>query len=223
MKAKIPNYHSKAKQHVRCATIIEPARALFGTLKLPENRQYWTMCAQIGDGATPYLGGELDQLLQEGFITPDQFHGVEMDPNGYGIHDINVASVANMPIKPNLYHNSLESQLLDAAHDGTLRPGVVYVDDIQGPRKSAELLVRVLGALRNTSGPTLLVWNSVMSKRYWRVDWPEYNVILNSTYHYKELIAPWDKYDLGGSNGGWYRGSSEKSDTTMCTVIWCRK
>ena len=78
----IKKYTFSKKLTAREETIIKYYRRVFHE-SLPKEKQYWSMCAQCAQNGKLIPGTELDQVLKEGLITPDQFHGVDIDKKKY--------------------------------------------------------------------------------------------------------------------------------------------
>ena len=60
-------------------TVWNVYRGLAGMESLPSDLEYWTLCFRHDKGGELDRDSELAQLLREGFITADQFHGVDRD------------------------------------------------------------------------------------------------------------------------------------------------
>lgn len=62
------------KFDVRELTLIQPFKKFIGD-KLPEGKGYWSICCEVLDNPL----SELNQLVNSGLMTPQQYHGVDYD------------------------------------------------------------------------------------------------------------------------------------------------
>lgn len=71
-------FDSEHKLESRRETIIRPYRRYFGD-RIPDGKQYWTLCAECARDGKLLPESEFAQVLEEGLITKDQFYGVDLD------------------------------------------------------------------------------------------------------------------------------------------------
>lgn len=182
------------KVEARVKTIIEPYRDVFGE-KLPEGRQYWTLCGQMGDegGIHPFC--ELGHMTRVGLIDPGQFHGVEGKED---THRMNVKALQPSFEGAHLYHGLFLEVLDRELGKGLLRPGIVYLDLIQEPRGAVRELSRLLDLLNQTRGQTMLVCNMILSnwrRRTLRHTWREVVDQLEKCALFRVAIREgWEQY-----------------------------
>jgi hypothetical protein len=210
-----------SKVVARQATILAPYRLEFGT-KLPPDQQYWTLCGEMADGDRIQRDCELDQMVREGLIRPEQFHGVEGDE---GIYLANVRALRTPPYhQSHLYNGEFTDVLDQALGNGQLRPGLVYLDTIQEPRYSSRLLAGTMNILNYAEGPTLLVWNFIKERPHYGHHHPWEDV-------YRSLSRQ-DLFRSAVRKGGWkqhletvfhYHGTGKRSSTTMGTIVFVRR
>jgi hypothetical protein len=78
-----PIWDDPKKVQSRHEAIISAYQKHTGNSSLPADKQYWTICgahySKTDTGFCP-VKGELGQLLDEHFITENQFHGVDINP-----------------------------------------------------------------------------------------------------------------------------------------------
>lgn len=211
------NWSCPHKQEARFKTIIEPYTILFGKV-LPPDRQYWTLCGEMASNGAISEGCELSQMVQVGLIKPNQFHGVEGNPQ---IHEANVRALKRPFNKAHLYQGELTDILDQALGEGRLAPGIVYIDTIQEPLGAAPLLATTLDILNQTTGTTLVAWNFIKGNR-WRgrdYSWNSVRETLNQNHFYRRVSSKWEQ--LGEDKTFQYEGTG-KSSTTMGSVVFFR-
>lgn len=213
------NWGCSHKQDARLETIIKPYNAIFGNNCVPPKKQYWTLCGEMASNNSILKGCELDHMVRIGFITPEQFHGVEDNKD---IYLANVKALSNSYDKVNLYNGEFIKILDRALKKKTLNPGVVYLDTIQEPEGSSEFLATVLDILNQTVGSTMLVWNFIQRNNYRNrhYSWDDVKSILNRNSLFRLSVRRWEQF--GGDKVFWYGGTG-KSSTTMGTVVFFRR
>lgn len=72
----IKDWTNSAKIQSRKNNIIDYYRYFFKE-KLPEDRQYWTLCGECVENGNLKENSEPDQMIKSGLISPKQFFGVE--------------------------------------------------------------------------------------------------------------------------------------------------
>lgn len=200
------------KLNARMETIIEPFRDLFGS-PLPANKQYWTMCASHTDESGDILPGcELDQMLSESLITPDQFHGVDID------EDIITANAAGIP-EAHWHHGDFHRTMIQAKNDGDFHPGIVNCDHLRMPQSGgAEYVARLLAFLSDQLD-VLFVANLILS--------PPRNNASCEPQEYLDLLSSYHQFQYAMTRG-WhhedriyvYGGTGQESRTVLGTMVF---
>ena len=208
------------KVAARQQTIIEPYRALFGK-KIPADLQYWTLCGELALGTDIQPNCELDHMVRAGIITPQQFHGVELNPD---IHAVNTKATRKAPYnKAKLYQGEFTQVLDQALGEGLLAPGIVYLDTISEPKYGADMLSQTMAILNEAREQadncysTLLVWNIIIGHRR-----------RNRHYSWDAVAKEVLRKGLTLSETGWQHYGEEvysypgtgRSCTTMGTVVF---
>ena len=67
------------KRASRAFTIVDTYREFIGLDRLPERKQYWTLCAAHVENEKAVEGAELFQIARSGLIKMRQFHGVDIN------------------------------------------------------------------------------------------------------------------------------------------------
>jgi hypothetical protein len=187
------------KRLARLETIINPYRQNFGP-RLPSDRQYWTMCGKCAttDGQR-IRGCEPHQMFYEGLISPDQFHGVERNPE---IH------VQNAKAYPEIawYNDDFYRAMLKAKANGGFTPGIVNADTHQTPDGTSFFVAKILALLSDMPGNILFVANFVLRARYYEQKDGDYIVErLNACPPFQAAMSDgrwrmWDEYyEYGGA------------------------
>ena len=144
------------KRQARQDTIITQYRKYFGH-SLPEDKQYWTMCGNCtSDDGTLNEGSELGQLVSEGLITYNQFHGVEIETDIYN-KNILCNDEANWYCGD--FHNTLSSA-------EKFNPGLVNCDLIYMPKIGAIYLAKIMALLHSAVDEVLLIGNFILRTRH---------------------------------------------------------
>jgi hypothetical protein len=117
----------------------------------PVKGQYWSI-AGLCDGP----GCEVDQVLESGIITPEQFHGVEIQRD---IYDANMAAYPELQ-----WHHGDFLQVMQDYPD--FRPGLVNADLLDSVDTAADYVAQLLYFL--LPHDTKLVVNFVMECRGYR-------------------------------------------------------
>lgn len=185
-----------SKQEAR-QIILQAYRDLTGNSALAENHDYWTLCnRQEKDGS------ELAQLVAEGFLVEDQFHGV----------DTNAGLLAgNRADWPDAHWHL--GRLVAVADREDFNPGVVYYDSVNmmdNPRLWAD----VFWLMRRCKGSTLFAVNAVTHMRGEPVDAQAAVVEAIESRATPEWSGRWDL--VGG-----YEYRSNKA--TMATWLFFQK
>lgn len=203
------------KQEARRVTIIQPYRELFGN-KLPPDKQYWTLCGEMAKDNSVLEGCELSQMVKEGLISPNQFHGVEGNTQ---IHQSNIQALKPPFNTANLYNGEFSNILDTALGSGILNPGIVYLDTIQEPKNALVLLATTLDILNQLDGPVLLTWNFIKEHRSRgrEYTWEQVESISKKNTLYQSAIHNWNQF--GQCTVFQYNGTG-RSSTTMGSIVF---
>lgn len=210
---------SWAKTNAREVSIIKPYRYLTGRNCIEKSCQYWTLAGRYSSFDNQ---SEIVQMVKSGIITPDQYHGSEIDANAYNISK-NVFR-KEYP-QSHLYEGDIVSNMTQAYSIGRFRPEIIYIDTKSEPERASELAVRVLDICNQTSGRTIMFVNAVAI-----------NPRRRKVYTYEEWISVFSSDHLRWCmhNGGWrhavfqdgngilYPGNDGRAKSTMLTVVLCR-
>jgi hypothetical protein len=163
------------KQKARWETIISQYRSAFEE-KLPANKQYWTICGQCAtsDGE-PLHGCEIWQLLEHKLITPQQFHGVEINP---AIHNLNVKAFPEM----NWHNNDFYRAMVVAQSNGAFNPAIVNADLPQTPDGGAGYIAKCMAFLTATADEVIFVANLILRQRFYTTKDGDYVIGMLNQY-----------------------------------------
>ena len=205
----------------RRATIIEPWLKLSGGNAIDTDRQYITLCGPLYDDQ-----GELQPLCEplhlaaEGLITLPQFHGIERDATIFKNNAAVVGQSFPFGERPVLHHGDLVDVLDGAFGAGSLRPAIVNLDLMIGPKGGMTPLARTLSILNKLEGPMLVVWNVIVERTF-----PQRQDMRQQL----EFAEKHDLLALAIQEGSWicygqleYPGTGSRSKTTMCSIIMWR-
>ena len=147
------------KQQSRLDTIIEQYHSHFGK-SLPDEKQYWTMCGQCSTPkGEPLSGCEPVQMIESGLIKPEQFRGVEINPE---IHHLNVRAFSDLQ-----FINSDFYRAISDANKDDFNPGVVNADFPASPDGAVTYIAKLMALLTAKASGFLLVVNLILRMRYY--------------------------------------------------------
>jgi hypothetical protein len=157
----LPKWSCPNKLKARVDSILTPYRVNFNQSALPEAKQYWSLCGKcFDDDHSLLLGCEPEQMVSEGLITPNQFHGVEISKE---IHDGN-SKITN---GCNWYNNDFYSQLAISDGEDRFNPGIVNVDMLLMPENGAFYFSKIMNLLSRFDD-VMLIGNFILKWR-WRI------------------------------------------------------
>jgi len=162
--------------------------------------QYWSMA---GLCTTPDC--EVDQLLSEGFIRPDQFHGVELFPKIY---------TRNKKAWPHLnWHLGDFFTVMRQA--GDFKPSLVNADLLNTPDTGADYVARLLYLLLPYKAT--LIANLILETHDYRCTPDQAITKLSQCQQFRYAMRGGYRY-----NGKCYRylGTGNKTRTVMGTFIF---
>ncbi len=175
-------FSTTEKQLSRYETIISPYREFFGR-SLPAEKQYWTLSAQCSEDGGLISESEFNQILEEGLIQPDQFHGVDTDRE---------AVIQNKKIGfGNFHHGDIYSVM---ANFRGLNPGVVNLDLLRTFETEKELIKKMFLLL---SGYTDFIFNINVLFSSHRVSYRDPQDILRVLGSDPDFYRTFTKYDWG--------------------------
>jgi len=208
------NWSCPKKLEARRQTIIEPYKDIFGE-SIPADKQYWAMCGQCSIGGKPLEDCEIDQVSKAGLITPDQFHGVEINP---AIHKLNEQGWPDA----NWYCGDFYGQMKEACADENFNPAIVNADLISMPDRGVGYFADIMSFLSSVVDETMLVANMVMEyKRF-----PDRNRDMEFVM---QQLNKQDQFQKALKNKNWtlykkqyyaYNGTGEESKSVMGSLIF---
>ena len=149
--------HCPRKHQARQATIIEPYRALFG-YSVPEEQQYWAMCAACANGNDIISGSELDQITEAELIQPQQFHGVDFNRSIYETNRLYTGS--------NWYCSDFLQAMQRAYKQGNFHPAIINADLINMPTKASAYIAKIFDFLTWTKTADVMVVTNIVLKSH---------------------------------------------------------
>jgi len=164
--------------------------------------QYWSMAGKC-DGP----GCEIDQILEAGIITPEQFHGVEIQRD---IYDFNVETYPLLQWHCGDFLNVMRNY-------PDFQPGLVNADLLQSIKTAAQYVGSLLYLL--TPYDAKLVVNLIMDYRGIHVEPDEVmNQLLHCQQYRHSVRAGWTHNDRCYL----YPGTGHRSKTVMGTFVFQR-
>jgi hypothetical protein len=200
------------KQNARLETIISQYQNYFG-YKLPEDKQYWTLCGQCATpNGEPLQGCELCQLIESGLISANQFHGVEINEE---IHDLNVKAFPEI----NWHNDDFYRAIVKAKCNNNFNPAIVNLDTIKTPDGGAAYISKMISLLNDTCDEVLLVVNVILKMRFYAKKNGDYFInLLNKHHQFRYAMKDnWNLID----NYYEYNGAG-KGSTSMGSFIFVK-
>lgn len=204
-------YTNTEKSRARLRSIVVPYLDHFGFLAfpIPNNRQYWTLCARHHDDQYQLLpSSELSQMLSLPFLKPGQFHGVDRDP------EIIAGNQRAVP-EANWHCEDFYQALVTAKVQGNFNPAIVNFDSVSMPKQGCAYLSKLLWLLRDTD-ELLFVANLVLKTHARKSSFKETVVNLLESKQFRWAFADGWKFDTAYQ----YNGSGR--DTVMGSLIFWR-
>lgn len=211
------------KKDARIISIIESYIKFFGQNNLPQDKQYWTLCGQMSHGNELQKYCELNHMVSEKLITPNQFYGVELNKI---IHNKNVeivqTSTAYKKNNPNLIHGEISQVLNEHLGTNKLNPHIINLDTVSEPKNGVIILAKTMDILNYVDSPVMVIWNVLMyhslynRKHSWKdvADLLEENSLFRYSYQYG-----WSQFKKKVFS---YKGTG-KSASKMGIVVFVRK
>jgi hypothetical protein len=148
------------KLEARFQTIISTYRNHYKKNSIPKGTQYWSIC-----GRCSYKIGQIeencepDQLIKAQFIKPEQFYGVEINPE---IHEFN----KNSDSKMYWFLGDFYEQMVEFSNHNKFNPSIVNADMLLMPKCGVEYLSKIMHFLTSIKTvPIMLVGNFIMKTR----------------------------------------------------------
>ena len=185
------NWSCPKKQKARWETIISQYQKHFST-SLPDSSQYWTMCGQCGnENGEPLDGCEPSQLIVDGLIIPEQFYGVEINPE---IHNLNVKAFPHLKwINSDFY-----SAMVTAKSKNNFNPAIVNADLPQTVNGGGVYISKLLSFLTNTPSDILFIANFILRMKHYTTKDGDYVMkTLNEhpQFRYAMTEGKWQRVD----------------------------
>jgi hypothetical protein len=211
------NWSSNKKVSARHETIINQYRKLIGNHSLPKSQQYWTLAAnQTDDHGNLLHGGELDQIITTGLITPKQYIGVDIDEQ-------TIAKNKSITNGAQFIHGNFYSELVKAHNNHTLNAGIINFDTLNmAMRGSVDFsnIMYLLSLKKSTN--IMLVGNFILRHRCIQDSMPV-DII--------QELEKQPKFQFSIKKRNWkssyeiytYNGSGITKATWMATIIFVLK
>jgi len=192
MKLNQKNWSDPNKIQSRRENIIIPYREHIANKLLPL-KQFWTLSGQCTDGNNPLEGCELLQMIEEQFITPDQYRGVELTPEIYKMNKL---------VYPNIQfiNDDFYSAMKQSYQNNEFNPGIVNFDSTYLPERGITYLSDILYFLTDINiKQVLLIGNFAKMNPYGGHKRHEPNDMIkylkkNDRFKYSFLKGGWKYY-----------------------------
>jgi hypothetical protein len=119
----------------RKSNIIDYYRSYFGE-KVPENKQYWTLCGKCVENGDLQENTEPDQMIKSGLITENQFFGVELDP-----HIFNILKTCKIC---NFLNGDIYKVILNSHNKQQFNPAIINCDFLATHITQQPILMKIL-------------------------------------------------------------------------------
>ena len=201
------SWNHPRKVQARSETIIHAVHCVHGK-SIPKDGQYYTLCGRSVGPNT-----EFDQIIKAGIATPNQFYGIEINPDIYE-ENISVDTGAHF-INEDFY-----DALVERSNAGDFVPAVVNFDTTSMPKKAAKSFVDILLLLTEIeiTFPILYLVNVVLSC-YNRRDTIEN--FINRISNEPGFGPSYESWSFSGHYYE-YQGTGDKSTTKMGTIAMVR-
>ncbi len=149
------------KRKSRAQSVINPYRKYFGHSLSPE-KQYWTLCGAHFNKTGP-LQGELGHMIQAGLVTPDQFHGVDREPD---------IITRNQQLHPesNWHCGDFREVMYAASDEGTFNPAIINYDGVAGIPNAVYDVIRIFWLIDSNVREKLLFSINVLLRLPYKID-----------------------------------------------------
>lgn len=220
----LPNFASCPKKyHAREETIIGMYRKYFAR-SIPEGKQYWTMCGPHTKDGVFQQGSELGQLLQEKFITEEQFFGVDIQKE---------IIEQNKTAKPkvNWINDDFLHAMKVAYKEGNFNPAMINADFISLKERGSAIASQIMSFLEEIDCQDILFVSNIMLTNPHAFGGTKLaDIEINGDAVISEFER-WKAFQYVWSTGNWgihpqfyvYNGTGKQSRTIMGTFIFIRK
>jgi hypothetical protein len=147
------------KVQSRIITIIDLYRHVFKREKIPEEKQYWSMCGAHFNKDGP-IKGELGHITEVGLISPIQFNGVDRESD---------IIEKNRKLLPNIkwYHGDFLDVMEAAEKKGDFDPAIINYDGVMQPNFGTKYLKQIMKFIDyNVINELLLIANFILINPY---------------------------------------------------------
>lgn len=195
------------KLTTRRESIMGVYREKYGHDAIPEDRQFWTLCGQCDDGkGNPHPKSEISQLVSEGFLTEDQFHGVDIRPD--------ITKVNRKAYPGSNWYCGEFYQTMCQVQD--FRPAIINLDSVSNPEITGRMLADTMSMLSGEPGPIMLVGNVLM-------EFMHLKALSNGPERILEVMEKIPTFKKAWRTGKWEMHPAiyqYETETTMATVIF---
>ena len=140
------------KPHARRETIIDVYRSRFNIHKIPNGKQYWSLCSDCTNDGEPHKDTEIGQMIHHDIISEQDFVGVDIDSNTISRNTIAYPHATWIC-------NDFFAAMCEV---DTFEPAIVNFDTISTPKYA----IPVLGDIINIVLPnTMIVCNMILKCR----------------------------------------------------------
>jgi len=218
----LPEFYCKRKTTARTKTIIDIYRKYFDD-SIPNDRQYWTMCASQVKNNKLQENSELGQMLHSKLINANQFYGVDIDKD---------VIVKNRKIIPEAtwINNDFKTAMQQYQIKSNFNPAIINADFIcMGTRavpRSSEILSFVADIDVNN---ILMIANIMVTNPYEHKFYTEEDIFESSDKIFEQYKK--NKSFLYAVSQGWkihedyyvYPGSGKNVGTFMTSYMFYKK
>lgn len=220
----LPNFSACPKKyHAREETIIGMYRKYF-VHSIAESKQYWSMCGPHIKDSVFQAGSELGQLLQEEFITEEQFFGVDIQKE---------IVEQNKSVKPeaNWIHDDFLHAMKVAYKEGNFNPAVINADFISLKERGSSITSQIMSFLEEIDCQDVLLVSNIMLTNPHELGGTKLADIEIDGDAVVSEFERWKAFQWAWSTGNWsihpefyvYNGTGKQSRTIMGTFIFFRK
>jgi len=202
------------KAESRFQTIIKTYRKHYKRDAILANAQYWSIC-----GRCSYETGKLekrcepDQVIEAKLITPNQFHGVEINDE---IYEFNKKADKRI----HWYLGDFYEVMVKCSNQDKFNPAIVNTDMLLMPSFGVQYLSRIMQFLTTSAKEVMLIGNFVTEYRHFRkgIEDIKNGLQKEPCYQFSMNNAKWDF----NKEYYWYNGTG-KTRTKMTTIIMWKK
>jgi hypothetical protein len=138
------------KLEARYQTIIKTYRDHYGKQSIPKNSQYWSICGRCSYEMNKLEDNcEPDQLIKAKLIKPNQFFGVEINPEIYEFNKSNKGM--------NWFLGDFYEQMVEYSNYNIFSPAIVNIDMLLMPKCGVEYFARIMSFLSSIKTKNIMV------------------------------------------------------------------